>query len=1417
MLRLWKSCSYPQTTLLSGKRSAARRRLPGMHLELTVGTADGDHDVAITAPSTATVADVAAELTRVVNLRSAVRLWSGDRALAPTDDLAGAGLCTGSVVSTNARAERPAATGVMSVQVVAGPSAGSAVPLGRGRLTIGRDQSCDLTLADPDVSRRHAAIDATSTSLTLRDLLSTNGTSIDGAPVSPAGSPVRPGCLISVGDSLLTVAGPEQTPATLQHATDGRRIVLRPPRRRARIADVEILRPTRAASIRPRGVQWIAVCLPAAAGLTLAWLMHAPQFLLFALLSPIMMLSTALADRVHGRRTRRRENRTFRRRCADADLRIAEALSDEACARRYATPDPATVRHIASLPGSRLWERRLDDPDVLRLRLGAARLPSSARVRTGSTVQPAGQLAAVPLCVDLGDGPLGIAGPQTVTSALTRWLVGQLAALHSPIDVQIALLLSPGAVDDWKWARWLPHLGARVATTGDGCARLVADLAGATDQRAHTRRFDGGERNGPWIVVVVDRAARLADTPGLAALVARGSAVGLSAIFVDVDVAGLPIACASVCRVDGLGTRLRLRTQNHSDEKSAIIDQVSFAWAEDLARSLAPLTDAGADGAAALPDVCPLLEVLAVDDLDPSGIERRWAASAGGASTAVGLTSDGRLEVDLDRDGPHALVAGTTGAGKSDLLQALVAGLATNHPPDEINFLLIDYKGGAAFGACSSLPHTAGLVTDLDAYLTERALRSLHSELRRRERLFAEVGATDLRSYTASAPDESIARLVIVVDEFASLAAELPEFVRGLVGVAQRGRSLGVHLILATQRPGTAVSADIRANTSLRIALRVTDPSESMDVIDSPDAASIERRHPGRGYLRSGSTLLCFQGAHPGGNSTLDPSAIRVELLDGWRRRIGSTREQAATSDLTRLVEALRTAAGRTGRAVARSPWLPPLPDSLPRTQLDSTAPAWRIPLAHVDLPDEQQRTVLAIDLAAGSSLLVSGTGRSGRTGVLTSLAVGATAELDARALHLHIVDATGDLSASLAMLPHCATVLGPDDLNLTPRLLERLEQRCTESLAGAGSGGETTRTLLLVDGWETLLAGLGDHDATRCSDLLANLLRIGPAAGLTIAVTGDRSTLIPRFANGFASRILLRLADRADYALAGIAARAVPATMPPGRGLRAADGAVLQVAHAGAAPTGEDLQRAVAGIAQRWEATGARGGGRRAITIRPLPTRIALAELPQLSGRLSIGLAGDQLATLSVDPFGGAGRVLVAGPPRSGRTTLLRLLARQAAAAGIATIVAAAARSALAAEARALALPIIAPSDTDVADAPPQPTLLLVDDSETFSDTAAGERLTSWVRSADCPLAAVVAGRADELATTYRGLAAEVRRSHCGILLRPGPIDGELLGIRLPRRPSSGPPGRGIAVGDASWGPIFDAGEPVPVQVAVP
>ena len=832
--------------------SLPARTLTGMRIDLTVrDRQDLCRDVAIAAPDGSTVRDVQLSLTSVIGAEPAAELWTGARRLTAHAPLGGPGLRCGDVVSIGApEPTDPAAGAVLRLQVVGGPDAGQVVALPRGIVTIGRGTDCDLVLTDPDVSRRHASITVTSVGIILRDVASTNGTTVDGHAVDDDGTALTPGAMVRVGDSFVSVCAGSEPPAAVRVMPGGALLVNRPPRAQAPLGQGEVQFPVRGSGSPPQRVQWIAAAVPALAGIALALALHSPQFLIFALMSPVVVVATSLGDRLHWRRSRRRDAAGFRQREADARADVAAGLADETAVRRRAGLDPAAVYDVATGPGIRLWERRRRDADALTVRLGLTELPSALQARRGSDVTPAGRVTDVPVGVDLRAGPLGIAAPAEVGLGVARWLICQLAVLHSPADVELALILSDDAAASWAWSRWLPHLRAWVAATPDTRQTLVAELGSQVEHRLAARRLDPDNWRGRWLVLVVDRARALADVPGLSALLAAGPAAGITAIFLDDHERHLPASCDSCAVATGeTGARLRIVGRGSESGAELVADRVTDGWADRVARALAPLVDAGRDAGSALPRECRLVDLLGFDDFDVAHVLDRWAQDDGSAGTTLGMGVDGPLHVDLVRDGPHALVGGTTGSGKSELLQSLVAGLALCHPPEAISFVLIDYKGGAAFADCARLPHTVGLVTDLDAQLTGRALHSLHAELARRERLFAHVGAQDLTAYRAvNTQQEALGRLVLVVDEFAALAEELPEFVTGLVAIAQRGRSLGVHLVLATQRPGGVVSPDIRANATLRIALRVSDPAESADVVGTDRAAHLARDTPGQGH-----------------------------------------------------------------------------------------------------------------------------------------------------------------------------------------------------------------------------------------------------------------------------------------------------------------------------------------------------------------------------------------------------------------------------------------------------------------------------------------------------------------------------------------------------------------------------------------
>lgn len=1408
-----------------------------MRIDLTVRDRGGsDRDVAVTAPDRARFVQIKTDLARLVGAAADATWWSGCIAVRD-DDLLGSGvLSAGSVLAPippeGAARERSA---LLRLQVIGGPNAGRSVPLARGALSVGRAPTCDLALADPDISRRHLSLTITADGIRVVDLNSTNGTSIDGDPIGPRGASVHEGAVIRIGDSFLSVHRADESAAVIRPGPGGALVLNRPPRIHTETVARVVAAPTPPSPAQRARTPWLAAAVPVLGAGVLTLVLHSVQFLLLVLLSPLALVVTTVADGWHRRRDQRRAAADFAVRSAAAEAEIAEALCTEAAERRRAAPDAATVERLAATRSARLWERRVTDPDVLHVRLGLADLESHTQRRDGSITAAAGRVAAVPATVDLRNGPLGIAAPRAVGLAVARWLVTQLAVLHGPSDVEIVALLADGIEDDWSWLRWLPHLGRRVASDAEQRAAVVTELGRLVEHRRDRERRGGSRWTGPWLVLLVDEVHTANDLAGLSLLMRFGPAVGVSAIHLDRRRESLPPECAAMARAVGeTGSRLQLCVAGSADTL-VVADQVSGPWSESVARALTPFIDAHTAASSAVPQHCRLVDLIGLPRPDAASVLARWASSDATPAVPVGVGSTGPVVVDLVEDGPHALIAGTTGSGKSELLQTLVAALAVSHPPADISFLLVDYKGGAAFGPCVQLPHVAGVLTDLDAHLTARALRSLECELRRREELFAQVGAGDLATYRAACGHQQpVARLVIVIDEFAALVEDQPEFLTGLIGVAQRGRSLGLHLVLATQRPGGVVSPEIRANTSLRIALRVADAAESTDVIGSGDAASIDHRTPGRAFVRTGTALTEMQTARVSAPpSTEHGPATRVEALDRWRRLEPPAADPTAqTSDLDVIVQVTRAAARRAGMARVPQPWLAPLPSRICVDDLPSAARVADIPFALADLPDRQQQCAATVDLDAGGGILYAGAARSGRTSTLITVAVSAAARLSPDQLHIQAIDGAGGALRALCDLPHVGTVADTADFAVVETLLRRLAaelSRRRAQLAESGfacaaearaAGHTLPSVLFLLDGWEGFLRAAEDYDAGLSTEALLALVRSGAAAGITTILTGDRGVLAPRVAGAVPERYLLRLADRADYALAGLAPRAVPAALPPGRAIRAGDGAEIQVALAGTGPERTDQRAAVAALAARYRLPSATPLITSPIRIRQLPSRLARSQVPMDQQGLRLGVGGDAGEPITLDLWSGAGRLLIAGPPRSGRSTALHTLLLDAVASNRAVRLAAPPRSPLTGAAAAAGLDLITPSSpAGVASAlmaDGRPGLLLIDDCEAFADTAVGDAVTELVRTAPSGLAVVAAVGSDELALSFRGLATELRRRRCALLLQPRAVDGELIGRRLPRSPTSHLPGRGLLAGDPAWGALFADG-PVPIQVATP
>ncbi len=603
-------------------------------------------------------------------------------------------------------------------------------------------------------------------------------------------------------------------------------------------------------------------------------------------------------------------------------------------------------------------------------------------------------------------------------------------------------------------------------------------------------------------------------------------------------------------------------------------------------------------------------------------------------------------------DGPHGLVAGTTGSGKSELLRAIVMSLAVSVDPDHLVFVLVDYKGGSAFDACAELPHTVGLVTDLDERLAGRALICLEAELRHREERLRRVGAADLGAYWAAGHPEPLPSLLVAIDEFAALAAELPDFMKALLDIAQRGRSLGVHLLLATQRPAGVVSEGIKANTNIRIALRVHDQADSADVLGSPDAAFLSRHTPGRAFLRLGpADRVAFQSALITASIATTEAGPRVRPFTfSEPPPEPSQTTQDGPTDLDRLATAITIAAARY--PPPRRPWPPPLPDHIDRHLLDPGC------FALVDEPHRQRTVSVAHQIT--SSLLLYGTRGSGTTTALVRVALSLAAYCDPDSLHIYVLDFDSQVLGPLAVLPHTGAVIGASERERQTRLLRLLRAEVERRREAAASGGPRpgedggpSRIILLLDGFQGFGSAYDSPADLVWKETLTRLMADGPGFGVTVIATADRPGAIPASVAGLVTdRLVFRLADPYDYAAFGL--RPPAGRVPPGRAIEARTGRELQVASFDG-----PLEEEVAAVAEA-----AHPCLRPPAPIGVLPLRVSAGELidrVRFDGGewlVPVGIGDDSLAAVNLTLAGGE-PVLVAGPPKSGRSTILMTIAQ--------------------------------------------------------------------------------------------------------------------------------------------------------------
>ncbi|PPL19339.1 FtsK/SpoIIIE domain-containing protein [Microterricola pindariensis] len=812
------------------------------------------------------------------------------------------------------------------------------------------------------------------------------------------------------------------------------------------------------------------------------WLLtHSPFVLLFALLGPVVAVAGMLDGRRQGRRALRRARARFDSELAELDGQLAARHDEERRAARLLTPSALDI--AAGEEDAGRWQGR--GPGLVTL--GSGPMPSSVRLDPAPAGGAAGDLdpagwAALGALREICDraetvqdapvteplaGGIGVVGPAALARPVLRGLLLQF--LRSAHPGSVSLQLPPGA--EWQWAAALPH--CRVAAPG-GAGLLLVDRAGGVDGAEPAVPAHGGEAS------------------------SGGSPPHLLAVADSIE--ELPTGCQSILRVESARSALLLRTGGGAIGTRLVPELLGRQQAAVAAGRLARA--AGSAGVA--PVEARLPDLVRLHDLERFG--RRGA----GLSCVLGVAQRGPIELDLVANGPHALVGGTTGSGKSELLVSWVLSLAAAYPPSALSVLLVDFKGGSAFGELARLPHCVGVLTDLEEAEAARALASLQAELRHRERTLRAVRAREIDD---PAVRGQLPRLVIVVDEFAAMLGSAPDLHAVFVDIAARGRSLGMHLILCTQRPAGVLRDALLANCTLRISLRVNNRDDSRATIGTDSAALLPPGKPGRAIVAAGDgRLIEFQSA----------ISEREEL----ERAVGTALDAAVGGSADGPGSA---GAGGAAGAGVRRPWLPPLPDALNLTEVPAallgaesgpvagTAAGTAFTLGIVDEPERQRRRPALWAPAEHGPLLVLGVARSGRSSVLWALAEQA--------------------SAVGWAVQRCGT---EDPEGYWDALIS-----ATEPWPSAGA-----KRLLLLDDWDAVLARWPAEYQAEAGEMLGIALREGARTGRSIALASRGvSGALQTHRALFDATVLLRQAERGEHLRAGGKAATWRESAPAGRG----------------------------------------------------------------------------------------------------------------------------------------------------------------------------------------------------------------------------------------------------------------------------
>lgn len=919
-------------------------------------------------------------------------------------------------------------------------------------------------------------------------------------------------------------------------------------------------------------------------------------YVIMSIASTIVSIVGSVCKYVHDKRETLKQNRK-REQLYDEYLletrkNIFLAKKEEEDAYQYNYPSVKQIESMIQCYNSRIYERSASDDDFISFSIGYRKEPVSFKIEyshkelaleTDPLDKEAfeiknnlGYIENKPVVLDLKKAHLGLVGEKDVIHGQLKLLVSQLTFAQSYHDLQIIAIYNKEYEEEFRWMRWYPHFKIQALNVYGliSTERMRDQVLGSLHQiiKERKQRVEESKKEArflPHFLFIIDEPKLIMDHSIMEYLNKEGDQLGFSVIYTTHMRANLPENIGTVVMLENSKEGTLLLENKEIRNLSFDLQKTEGILYESMARDLSVLKhEKGITSH--IPESITFFEMYQIKRPEELQIAARWKKSESHKSLAVPLgvrAQDDYLYLNLHEKahGPHGLVAGTTGSGKSEIVQSYILSLAVNFHPYEVGFLLIDYKGGGMAGLFKNLPHLLGTITNLDGSESMRAMASIKSELARRQKIFGENNVNHINGYNKlfklGKVSEPIPHLFLISDEFAELKKEQPEFMKELVSAARIGRSLGIHLILATQKPSGVVDDQIWTNSRFKLALKVQNEADSKEIIKTADAATIIQ--PGRAYLQVGNNEIyeLFQSAFSGAvyssdeeKSGLDDRVYVInelgqgELINGEGLE-SLTTEQIKATQLDVVIEEIRGVFEKMHIPQVKRPWLPPLayrhlsPWTVKEEDLYDHEQKERqldlnIPIGIADIPEQQDQREYQIDLLKDGNIAFFASAGYGKSTFLETIVLSLAIKNSVENLNFYICDFGNNALIPLNALPHTCDYIAMDDTERLTKLMAIIQEEIKHrkklfsekmvqnfEVYNQSAGEKLKAIVLIVDNYD-IVRELGND----VEEFFTKTGRDGLGLGIYMIVTAGRLNGIKYTAmNNFKNRIAGYLLDAAE------------------------------------------------------------------------------------------------------------------------------------------------------------------------------------------------------------------------------------------------------------------------------------------------